>query len=59
MIERDAAGLVHTDGETHMAAAEVEVAVLPRSLRVAVPADCHAVASLSAASHHAFALQFP
>lgn len=59
MIERDAAGLVHTDGETHMAAAEVEVAVLPRSLRVAVPADCRAVASPSAASPRAFALQFP
>lgn len=59
MIERDAAGLVHTDGETHMAAAEVEVAVLPRSLRIAVPADCRAVASLSATSPHAFALQFP
>jgi len=59
LIERDAAGLVHTDGETHMAAAEVEVTVLPRSLRMVVPPDCRAVASLAVASSHAFALQFP
>ncbi|QYM77980.1 diacylglycerol kinase family lipid kinase [Horticoccus luteus] len=37
IIERDAPGLLHTDGETHPAGPRVEVAVTPRSLRVVVP----------------------
>ena len=37
-IERDAAGLIHTDGETHHAAATLEITVRPRSLRIMVPA---------------------
>lgn len=37
VIDRVAAGLIHTDGETHAAGARVEVAVHPRSLRVLVP----------------------
>ena len=38
LITRSAPGLIHTDGEPHPAAAAFEVAVLPRSLRVVVPA---------------------
>ncbi|HZZ58789.1 MAG TPA: diacylglycerol kinase family protein [Opitutaceae bacterium] len=36
-IERPAPGLIHTDGETHAAAATFEVSVLPSSLRVLLP----------------------
>lgn len=36
-IQRAAPGLIHTDGETHETAALVEVAVVPRSLRLLVP----------------------
>jgi diacylglycerol kinase (ATP) len=36
-IERAAPGLIHTDGEPHAAAATIEVAVVPHSLRVVVP----------------------
>jgi diacylglycerol kinase (ATP) len=58
-IERDRAGFVHTDGETHMVGSEVEVAVLPRSLRLLVPTHCAAVKAATAPSSGAFALQFP
>jgi diacylglycerol kinase family enzyme len=37
LIERPAPGLVHTDGEVHAAAASLEIAVHPQSLRMAVP----------------------
>jgi len=37
VIERDAPGLIHTDGEPREAGAHVEVEVLPRSLRVMTP----------------------
>lgn len=37
-VERKAAGLIHTDGETHHAAATLEITVRPRSLRIMVPA---------------------
>jgi len=37
VIERQAAGLIHTDGETHQTGAIVEVSVQPKSLRVLVP----------------------
>jgi len=37
-ITRRAAGLIHTDGETHSTAATLEISVLPRSLRIMVPA---------------------
>jgi YegS/Rv2252/BmrU family lipid kinase len=40
VIERSAPGLIHTDGETHATGATVNVAVLPRSLRLLVPASC-------------------
>jgi diacylglycerol kinase (ATP) len=38
-IERSAPGLIHTDGETHVTESRVTVTVLPRSLRVIVPAE--------------------
>jgi diacylglycerol kinase family enzyme len=59
LIERPAAGLIHTDGETHMAAACVEVVVRPRSLRVIVPPDCTAVAAAEDRAAAGFALQLP
>jgi len=37
-VERPAPGLIHTDGETHLAGARVEFSIRPRSLRVLVPA---------------------
>ena len=37
-ITRRAPGLIHTDGETHRTAATLEISVLPRSLRIMVPA---------------------
>lgn len=37
-IERAAPGLIHTDGETHVADATLEIVVRPRSLRIMVPA---------------------
>ncbi|MGH7944992.1 MAG: diacylglycerol/lipid kinase family protein [Opitutaceae bacterium] len=36
-IERNASGLVHTDGETHTAGARLEIEIQARSLRVVVP----------------------
>jgi diacylglycerol kinase (ATP) len=59
LIERPAAGLIHTDGETHMAAACVEVLVRPRSLRLIVPADCTAVSLAEDRAAAGFALQLP
>ncbi len=41
-IERSAPGFIHTDGETHATAARIEVAVLPGSLRILVPAASRA-----------------
>ena len=38
-IRRAAAGPIHTDGEVHVCPATVEVRVVPRSLRVLVPAQ--------------------
>lgn len=37
-IERTAPGLIHTDGETHLAGESIEFSVRPHSLRVMVPA---------------------
>lgn len=36
-LRRAAAGLVHTDGETHLVGSELRITVRPRSLRVLVP----------------------
>jgi diacylglycerol kinase (ATP) len=59
LIERPAAGIIHTDGETHMAGATVEVSVLPRSLRLVVPANCRALLPSTERSNAGFALQLP
>jgi YegS/Rv2252/BmrU family lipid kinase len=59
LIERPSAGIIHTDGETHMASACVEVLVRPRSLRLIVPADCAAIAPAEDHAAMGFALQFP
>jgi len=48
IIHRPAPGLIHTDGETHETGATVEVAVLPRSLRLLVPAACRVVTPAAA-----------
>ena len=45
LIERTSPGLIHTDGETHETGALVEIKVLPRSLRLVVPAHSRAHAS--------------
>jgi diacylglycerol kinase (ATP) len=42
-ISRRSAGLIHTDGETHTTGAVVVVEVVPRSLRMVVPATCPAL----------------
>jgi YegS/Rv2252/BmrU family lipid kinase len=59
LIERPAAGIIHTDGETHMAAAMIEVAVRPRSLRVIVNGDCMSVTPAEDSALMGFALQLP
>jgi YegS/Rv2252/BmrU family lipid kinase len=59
LIDRPAAGIVHTDGETHMAGASVEVLVRPRSLKFIVPADCAAIAPAAERAAAGFALQLP
>jgi YegS/Rv2252/BmrU family lipid kinase len=59
LIERPAAGLIHTDGETHMAGAAVEVSVQTRSLRIMVPAECAAVSPSTTGPAAAFALHLP
>jgi YegS/Rv2252/BmrU family lipid kinase len=58
-IERPAAGLVHTDGETHETGATVEVAVHARSLRIVVPVTCRALAYSAESAPAGFALQLP
>jgi YegS/Rv2252/BmrU family lipid kinase len=40
VIERPAAGLIHTDGETHDTGATLEIVVRPQSLRLLVPTAC-------------------
>ncbi len=42
VIERAAAGLIHTDGETHATGASIEVIVRPHSLRIIVPGNSRA-----------------
>ena len=59
LIERPAAGLIHTDGETHATGARVEVIARRRSLRLVVPADCAAIAPAEGRAEPAFALQLP
>jgi YegS/Rv2252/BmrU family lipid kinase len=58
LIERAAPGLIHTDGETHLTGARVEVVVRPASLRVLVPQRSLAVPSTSCTVSR-FSLQLP
>lgn len=59
VIERSAAGIIHTDGETHAAAARIEVIVRPRSLRMLIPSASRAVAPACETRSARFALQIP
>lgn len=59
LIERSAAGIIHTDGETHAMGDRIEILVRPRSLRVVVPAVTHAVALTDDKAPAGFALQLP
>lgn len=59
LIRRAAAGLIHTDGETHHTTRDVEVVVQPRSLRVVIPILSRAVAVATNVAATRFALQFP
>lgn len=59
VIERAAPGLIHTDGETHLTAAVVEVLVHPGSLRILVPIASRAVAMVDDPAPAGFALHLP
>jgi YegS/Rv2252/BmrU family lipid kinase len=59
VVERPAAGLIHTDGETRFTDARIEVSVRPRSLRMVVPTECAAVSPYNDRAHAGFALQLP
>ncbi len=59
VIERPCEGIIHTDGETHLAGATVEVSVQPRSLKFIVPVGCAAVAPAREQPGAGFALQLP
>ena len=58
-IHRAAAGLIHTDGETHEMPATIRVSVNPASLRVIVPAGSRVPAIPFTYSVRGFALQLP
>jgi diacylglycerol kinase (ATP) len=57
IIQRESAGLVHTDGETHETGARVEVLVHPRSLRIVVPSTTRGAALAKKPRASGFALQ--
>jgi diacylglycerol kinase (ATP) len=59
VIDRPSEGIIHTDGETHMAGATIVVVVQPRSLRLVVPAGCAAVEPSRERREAGFALQLP
>ncbi len=59
VIERPSGGIIHTDGETHLAGTTIEVLVQPRSLKFVVPAGCAAVAPARESTGTGFALQLP
>ncbi len=56
---RPAAGLVHTDGETHATGATLTIRVLPRSLRLLVPAHARLIATNDRAAPRDIELQLP
>jgi YegS/Rv2252/BmrU family lipid kinase len=57
-IERKAPGLVHTDGETHLSPARVDIQVIPRSLRIVIPANSRAVSPVHDRAPCGFSLQW-
>jgi YegS/Rv2252/BmrU family lipid kinase len=59
VIERAEPGVIHTDGETHHAAARLEVAVLRSSLRLLVPLDSPAASAPAAAPEQILSLTPP
>jgi YegS/Rv2252/BmrU family lipid kinase len=59
VIDRLRPGLIHTDGETHAAAARLEVVVRPRSLRVLVPELSPVAVRTNDWAPAGFALQLP
>lgn len=59
VIERPAKGVIHTDGETHVADALVEIQIRPRSLKFMVPLGCTAVMPTTVKVETGFALQLP
>lgn len=50
VVQRSAPGLLHTDGESHVTDATVEIVVRPLSLRLLVPARCRLVSAPAALS---------
>lgn len=58
-VRRAASGLIHTDGESHVTDAVVDVAVQPRSLRVLIPAHSRAVSAVNDPLTTRLALQLP
>jgi YegS/Rv2252/BmrU family lipid kinase len=59
VIERPAAGPIHTDGETHETGATLTIGVLPRSLRLLVPPHAPLTAPHDSATPQGFQLQPP
>ena len=59
VIERDAPGLIHTDGETHATGATIGILVHPRSLRILVPVASSAVAVAEDLAPAGFAFPLP
>ncbi len=59
LIERARPGLIHTDGETHAAAATVEVRAQPRSLRLLVPVHARVTPADDARAPAGFAFSPP
>ena len=59
VITRESAGLVHTDGETHMMDPVLKVGLKPRSLRVLVPLTSSVGAEAEEARLMNLALQLP
>jgi hypothetical protein len=65
VIERHSSGLIHTDGETHVTSARVEITIRPRSLRLIFPREtslesecsgtCRSTARMKAERHAGFA----
>ncbi len=58
-IERQQPGLIHTDGETHLGPAKVEVQVTPHSLRIILPVSSRAVHSVEDPAFCGFTLKWP